>query len=306
MQALERGRDEIEACAERGRPAFLRRLGGVRGGCGRFRLRRSEEGFERGELLLVRRIRGTGARVHVRVELLGAFAGLDRLGDDVLLPFFDVRAHEDARIADVFAGRVVALDEPFEDAQVALDLLLLRMSDEVPDVRLALLSVPVDAPVALLELQQRPGDVEVDQLVREVVEVEPLGREVRGQEDADRLLFDAEVGDDLLDLDVRACSRPVQRPCLLLGEAEVFAQPGGQPVDGRDTLGEDDDAVVLPARLPFEVVPEQLEELPVLRERLLVDRLRERQERRQRLDVRPGRLVVVFPQGVDPMLARSR
>ena len=118
--------------------------------------------------------------------------------------FFDVRAHEDARIADVFPGRVVALDEPFEDAKVALDLLLLRMSDEVPDVRLALLSVPVDAPVALLELQQRPGDVEVDQLVREVVEVQPLGREVRGQEDADRLLFDAEVGDDLLDLDVRA------------------------------------------------------------------------------------------------------
>ena len=37
---------------------------------------------------------------------------------------------------------------------------------DVGDERLLLLAVPVDAAVALLEDHQRPGNVEVDQLVR--------------------------------------------------------------------------------------------------------------------------------------------
>ncbi len=118
---------------------------------GRLWLRRAEERFERGELLVVGEFCSAG--VHVGIELLGAVAGLHRLGDNVLLPLLVVRAYEDRRVADVLPRCPVALDEAFEDREVAPDLLLLRMADQVPDARLLLLPVPVDAAIALLELQ---------------------------------------------------------------------------------------------------------------------------------------------------------
>ncbi len=67
--------------------------------------------------------------------------------DHALLLLLVVGAEERGRIADALLGGLVLLNEAFEDAQVATDLGLDRMRDEIPDLGLLILAVAVDAPV---------------------------------------------------------------------------------------------------------------------------------------------------------------
>ena len=64
------------------------------------------------------------------------------------------------------------------------------------------LTVAVDAAVSLLDADEAPRDVEVDELVALGVEVHTLGRDVAGDEHADRARRELEGLDDLLLLDV--------------------------------------------------------------------------------------------------------
>ena len=90
------------------------------------------------------------------------------------------------------------------------------MGDEVPDARRPLLPVPVDASVALLKLEKRPRDVEVNQFARKIVQVEALGGHVGGEQHPYRSPLDPEFLDDLLRLDVGALTGGMQGLDLLL------------------------------------------------------------------------------------------
>ena len=181
-----------------------------------------------------------------------------------------VGPEEGRGIPDAVAGRLVLLDQLLKDPDIAADLRLDRLRDEVPDMRLPILAVPVDAPVALLEGQEGPGKVEVDQLVREVVQVQAFGRHVGSQQDADGPSFDAEVADQLLCLAVAVVARRVERPHLVLGELQLVTQVLAEPFERGDAFREDDDAVVLLPGRPL-YLGEELGQAPVFREGLGVD-----------------------------------
>ena len=91
-------------------------------------------------------------------------------------------------------------------------LSLLMSVDEIGDLWLAFLAVAVDAAVALLEHHQRPRDIEVDHPVGQEVQVDAFGRDVGGDEQAQRRLVAAEVLDGLLD---SMSESPEASPCRI-------------------------------------------------------------------------------------------
>ena len=124
----------------------------------------------------------------------------------------------------------------------------LPVRDQVDDVRRVLLAVAVDAAVALFQGDQRPGDVEVDEVVAEEVQVHAFAGHVGGQQDSHGGVLLAEVLDDLHLLGVGQAG--VEEPPgavleLVAGDEEV-----PQHFEGADALGEDDDpplALAVPA-----------------------------------------------------------
>ncbi len=108
---------------------------------------------------------------------------------------------------------------------------------------LVLLAVAVDPAVALLNADQRPGQVVVDEVVALPVHVHTLGRHVAGHEDPDRLVGERETLDDLLLLIVgEAAVHDVD--LARLGEAQTLRQDPVQPGEGGHALREDDRAGV--------------------------------------------------------------
>ena len=73
-----------------------------------------------------------------------------------------------------------------------------RGEDQRGELGLVDLAVAVDAAVALLDADQRPGQVVVDQVVALPVHVHALGGDVAGEQDADRRVGEREALDDLL------------------------------------------------------------------------------------------------------------
>ena len=94
-----------------------------------------------------------------------------------------------------------------------------RVEEQRGDLRRVLLPVAVDAAVALLDADQAPRDVVVDQVVALRVQVDALGGDVAGDQDPDRrgLLLEAST--------ISCCSTSVRPPCriddLLVGQLEV-------------------------------------------------------------------------------------
>ena len=131
-------------------------------------------------------------------DLLGALARGDPLDDVGLLGLGVLEAEQRADIAEVLVGLVLLLDQALQHPQIAAELIVGGDREEVVDLRLAGLAVAVDPAVALLQGDQRPGDVEVDQAVAVVVEVDPLGGRVRGEEHPDSALAAAKVLDHRL------------------------------------------------------------------------------------------------------------
>ena len=70
--------------------------------------------------------------------------------------------------------------------------------DQRGELGLVLLPVAVDPAVALLDADQRPRQVVVDQVVALAVQVDALGGHVAGEQHAHRLVRQAEALDDLL------------------------------------------------------------------------------------------------------------
>ncbi len=237
---LEGGPEVVEVALEERRHPPRPLLGRFAGG----RRPRHEHGEE------------VGLGLERAVELLGALPGLDGLGRLPLLLLDVVDAHERGRVADVLHGLLVLLDEELEDARVALDLLARAVGHEVDDLRRLLLPVAVDPAVALLEHHERPRHVEVDHPVREVVEVDPLGGDVGGEEEPDRGLVAPEVLDDPLLVHVREPA--VEDLHLLVLQPEVPLEVLVQELQRLDALGEDDEAVLGVVRRPAEPAASRL------------------------------------------------
>ena len=82
---------------------------------------------------------------------------------------------------------VLPLDQSGQDADVAGEpLASTGSSSRVVISRAVLLAVAVDAAVALLDADQAPRDVVVDQVVALRVQVDALGGDVAGDEHPDR------------------------------------------------------------------------------------------------------------------------
>ena len=81
---------------------------------------------------------------------------------------------------------MLLLDEAGQDPQVTGERLGVRVEQQRRDLRRVPLLVAVDAAVALLDPDQAPRDVEVDQLMALGVQVHALGGQVAGDEHADR------------------------------------------------------------------------------------------------------------------------
>src|SRR5262249_53088897 len=122
-------------------------------------------------------------------------------------------------------------------------------------------AIPVDPAVALLDPDQAPRDVVVDQLVALLMEVHTFRGDIAGDQHADRARLLLEVPDDLLLLDV--ADPAVEHLDLLCTKLEVLGELVAEPVQGADPFGEDHDARV--AGLADADTDELLTKLVVLR-----------------------------------------
>src|SRR5699024_9171636 len=120
-----------------------------------------------------------------------------------------------------------------------------------------LLAVSVDPAVALLDADQRPGQVVVDELVALLMQIDAFGGDVTGEEKAHRIVAQTELLDDPLlfvltggfpvhDLDGAAVGQPALGLTLsfvdLPGcEAEHLRNGPSEPWECGDAFGEDDD-----------------------------------------------------------------
>ena len=127
------------------------------------------------------------------------------------------------------------------DGGVVLGAVGLGGEDQRGELGLVFLPVAVDPAVALLDPDQRPRQVVVDEVVALAVHVHPLGGHVAGEQDPHRLVREGEALDDLLLLDV---GEPAVHDVDLArpGEPEPLRQHLVQPLESGDALGEDDRA----------------------------------------------------------------
>ena len=117
-----------------------------------------------------------------------------------------------------------------------------RVVDEIADLWWHQLAVAVDPAVALFEGDQRPRQIEVDQVVALLVEIDALRRDVRRDQHPDRRRCHREVLDDLL-LFLVALG-VVEGLNLLLVHTELVPDGFGDPVERADPFGEDHDPFV--------------------------------------------------------------
>ena len=136
---------------------------------------------------------------------------------------------------------LLAVEQLLGDGGVVLGAVGPGGEDQRGELGLVFLPVTVDPAVALLDADQRPGQVVVDEVVALAVHVHALGGHIAGEQDSHRLILQREPLDDLLLLGI---GEPAVHEVDLawLGEPEPLRQGPVQPLEGRDALGEDDRA----------------------------------------------------------------
>ena len=139
-----------------------------------------------------------GGLVQSGFNLFGAQAVGHETGDLLSFLVGVVDVQEGRWVTQVEVGLLVLLLQDFKNAHVALDALVHRLGEEVDDVRLVLLPITVDPPIALLEHHQRPRQIEVHQPVAEIVQVQAFAGHVRAQQHAQRIVEAAESLDQIL------------------------------------------------------------------------------------------------------------
>ena len=200
-------------------------------------------------------------------DLLGSGAVVDGLGDDLLLGRGAVGVHEPGDVAEGAHGLGLLVDEALDDAQVAPQGLGAGRGEQVADDGGGILAEAVDAAVALLEGDERPGHVVVHEVVAGVVQVEPLAGSIGAEEQADVALAVVEVLDEgvllLVGLPTVEDGDGGGGPLAVvgfvdggLGEAVAGGELVAEEVQGVDALGEHDDALARLAGGVAELVEE--------------------------------------------------
>src|SRR5699024_1018026 len=94
-------------------------------------------------------------------------------------------------------GGVLALHKTGENVDVVRQVGVRRIEEQGRDTGIMPLTVTVDTPIALLNADQRPRDIEVDEVVTLRVQVHALGGDVAGDKNADRGILPLEAIDAL-------------------------------------------------------------------------------------------------------------
>jgi hypothetical protein len=133
-------------------------------------------------------------------EGLDLFGGsvADFLGHGLFLGLCLTQSHEGGGVADILVGLGFFLNQHLQDPEVGGHVGLGGGQGQVVDAGDLLLAVAVDAAVALLQGDQGPGHVEVDQVVAVVVEVDALAGCIPCDQGPDGALLQAEGLDDFL------------------------------------------------------------------------------------------------------------
>jgi hypothetical protein len=80
-----------------------------------------------------------------------------------------------SRVPEVQVRLLIFLLQDLQDTQVAADLVNVRRSKQIKNLRLLRLPIAIHAPVALLKDHQRPWQVKMDKAMAEVMQIQSLG-----------------------------------------------------------------------------------------------------------------------------------
>ncbi|EGG27494.1 hypothetical protein PA08_0761 [Cutibacterium modestum P08] len=138
---------------------------------------------------------------------------------------------------------LLALKQTGQYPKIATEGWARRLQQQGGDLRGVTLAVSVDAAIALLNADEAPGDVEVDEFVALLVQVDALAGDVTGDQHADGGVRLFEGLDDLLLFGVAEAT--VQHRDLVGGEGQVVDETITQPVQGGDSLSEDNGSLRL-------------------------------------------------------------
>ena len=154
--------------------------------------------------------------------------------DSVFFAILGVLTHKRGGIAKLLVCLVLAVHESGEDVDLGGQRFIVE--EERGDLRRGRLAVAVDATVALLDADERPGDVVVDEVVTLGVEIDAFRGDVAGDEDSNGCVLPFELIDDCHLLLIRhAAVEDLDGPLLELELLlEVLLQPGKRG----DALGE--------------------------------------------------------------------
>lgn len=197
-----------------------------------------------------------------------------------------INPHELRGVADVLAGLGIFIDENFQHAGITTHTWVGAFAEQVTDQRLTLLAVAVNTAVALLEDHQRPGDVEVDHPVAEMVQVDTFRGDIRADQQAQRTALLVEGLNGGCKLTVWHIT--TQHANLAGFERAVARQVVLEELEGTDALGEDHQAIVIllaPAKAVCAFACEQLTQTLILAELRDVDRLDRRQQAVEGIDI---------------------
>ena len=210
---------------------------------------------------------GDAIRFHQPRVSVRADPGGDRFGDDRFFPSRITCAEEDGRVAHALLCGNILLDQLLEDPHLA-DSRVAAFRDGIGDLGRPVLAVPIDPAVPLLESEKRPGQVEMDEPVALKMQVQALGRHVRGDGDPQRRLPLTEILNHLLHADIGLDAAAVDPGDLVIGKAEIQLSAASSARRRGDPLREDQ------ARISLRSYPSPglSREVLVLAERGRVDR----------------------------------
>ena len=114
-----------------------------------------------------------GPFVHLALEGLCADAGGDRLCNDGLFALRVAGTEEHGRVADACLSRCVLRNKLLEHPHLP-HLRMRALAHEIADLRRPILAIAINPPVTLLEPQEGPGKIEMDEPVTLEMQVEPF------------------------------------------------------------------------------------------------------------------------------------
>src|SRR5690625_153671 len=135
---------------------------------------------------------------------------------------------------------MLAVDEAGEHAEIAGEALGVRFEQERRDLWALALAIAVDAAIALLDANQRPRNVEVNEVVALRVQVHALGGDIARDEDANWRTFEFEGLDHCLLLDIAQTA--VQNRDLIGFEFETRHEVLAHPMQSGYTFSENNGA----------------------------------------------------------------